>query len=333
MADWFGSVCILVQTSTGFKLKNLLHYLELGTLLRQFAGVRLGRLNQYLPRELSVKQLSQANYDANLPSIVLVTPSFNQVRFIGKTISSVLEQNYPLLKFVIQDACSKDGTEDVLKSFEDIRIDIRIEPDQGQADALNRGFANSRADIMAYLNSDDLFLPGTLHFVAQYFHDHQSVDVIYGNRLIIDERGMEIGRWILPGHDPRVLSFVDYLPQESMFWRRRIWERVGSKFDVGLQFALDWDLILRFLEAGAVFHHVPELFGVFRAHSGQKSQANFLTCGAKEMAAVRLSHGNPNLNLFHRMWIHARYLYRHVKVDTAWQTKQHLKTIVGLKKI
>ena len=315
----------MVQTSARFELKNLLHYSGLGTLLRQLAGVKLGRFNQYPPKEISVKQLRQANYDANLPSIVLVTPSFNQVKFVGETISSVIEQNYPLLQFVIQDACSKDGTEVVLKSFDETGIDIRIEPDQGQSDALNRGFANSTADIMAYLNSDDLLLPGTLRFVAQYFHDNPMVDVIYGNRLIIDEAGREIGRWILPGHDPQILRFVDYLPQESMFWRRRIWEQVGSKFDVHLQFALDWDLVLRFLEAGAVFHHVPELFGVFRAHRGQKSQANFLTCGAKEMAAVRLSHGHSNINTLHRMWIHACYLYRHVKVDAAWQAKQYLK--------
>lgn len=300
-------------------MKTLLSSLGLGTLLRQIAGVRLGRLHQYPPKDLSVRQLSQANHDANLPTIVLVTPSFNQSKFVGQTISSVREQHYPWLQYVIQDACSKDGTEGVLKSFANEGFDIRIEPDQGQADGLNRGFARTSADVMGYLNSDDLLLPGTLRFVAQYFHDNPSADVIYGNRLIIDELGREIGRWILPGHDPQVLRLVDYLPQESMFWRRRIWERVGGKFDESLQFAMDWELILRFLDARAVFHHVPELFGVFRAHGGQKSQANFVTRGAKEMATLRLRHGDKNLSRLQGILLHGQYLYRHVKIDSAWQ--------------
>lgn len=301
-------------------MKAVLSSLGLGTLLRQIAGIRLGRLHQYPPRVISVRPLSQTDRDVDLSGIALVTPSFNQAQYVGQTISSVREQHYLNLQYVIQDACSKDGTEGVLKSFDDTGFDIRIEPDQGQADALNRGFARTSAEIMGYLNSDDLLLPGTLRFVAQYFHDNPSVDVIYGNRLIIDELGQEIGRWILPGHDPQVLRFVDYVPQESMFWRRRIWERVGSKFDASLQFAMDWDLLLRFLDAGAVFHHVPELFGLFRVHGSQKSQADFVTHGAEEMAALRLRYGDKNLRFLHRQWIHSRYLYRHVKADAASQT-------------
>jgi glycosyltransferase involved in cell wall biosynthesis len=264
--------------------------------------------------------LSKSSNDLSLPIIALVTPSFNQAKFVGQTINSVKVQNYPRLKYVVQDACSMDGTAGVLKSFDDAGYDIRIEPDSGQADALNKGFARAPAEIMGYLNSDDLLLPGTLHFVAQYFHNNPSVDVIYGNRLIIDEFGQEIGRWILPGHDPQVLRFVDYVPQESMFWRRRIWEGVGAKFDSNLQFAMDWDLILRFEEAGAVFHHVPELFGVFRAHGGQKSQANFVTRGAKEMATLRFRYRDAKLSRLQRIWLHTQYLYRHVKVDATWQS-------------
>ena len=299
-------------------MKALLSSIGFGGLLRRIAGVGLGRLNQYHPKELSVKQLSNVGGITNFPVIALVTPSFKQVRYVRQTINSVIEQNYPKLQYVIQDACSKDGTETVLKSFDNEGFDIRIEPDQGQADALNRGFSRTSADIMAYLNSDDLLLPGTLHFVAQYFHNNPSVDVIYGNRLIVDELGHEIGRWILPEHDPQVLRFVDYVPQESMFWRRSIWERVGAKFDASLQFAMDWDLILRFLDSGAVFQHVPELFGIFRAHKNQKSQADFVALGAKEMAVLRLRHRDKNLSCFQRLWLHARYLYRHVKITSKW---------------
>lgn len=298
--------------------------LGLGTAVRRLLDIRMGRLHQYPPKPLSVLKVDVLGEHKALPRIALVTPSFNQAKFVGKTINSVREQHYQNLHYVIQDACSKDGTAEVLKLFQDAGFDIRIEPDQGQADALNKGFARTSADIMGYLNSDDLLLPGTLHFVAQYFHDNPSVDVIYGNRLIIDELGREVGRWILPGHDPQVLRFVDYVPQESMFWRRRIWEFTGSKFDASLQFAMDWDLILRFLDSRAVFHHVPELFGVFRVHGEQKSQANFVTCGAKEMAALRFRHGDASLSRLQRIWLHARYLYRHVKADAAWQAGRFL---------
>lgn len=305
-------------------MRTQLSALGIGVVARRLLGVRLGCLNQYPPKPLSMLKVNDLCEHTALPRIALVTPSFNQAKFVGQTINSVREQHYLNLHYVIQDACSKDGTEDVLKSFEDTGFDIRIESDRGQADALNRGFVRTSADIMGYLNSDDLLLPGTLYFVAQYFYDHPSVDVIYGNRLIIDELGLEIGRWILPGHDPQVLRFVDYVPQESMFWRRRIWEQVGATFDVNLQFAMDWDLILRFLDAGAVFHHVPELFGIFRVHSNQKSQANFVTLGVREMATLRLRHEDKNLNCVKKIFLHGRYIYRHVKADNAWQMEQKI---------
>lgn len=299
-------------------MKTLISALGIGTVIKRALGIRLGRLYQYPPQPLSVKQLDYVDNDQNLPTISLVTPSFNQAKFIGKTINSIKEQHYPKLQYIIQDACSKDGTEDIIKSFSDDGFDICIEPDQGQADALNKGFSRTSADIMCYLNSDDLLLPGTLHFIARYFSDTPSVDVIYGNRLIIDASGNEIGRWILSGHDSQVLRSVDYIPQETMFWRRRVWERVGAKFDENLQFAMDWELILRFLDAGAVFHHVPELFGIFRAHGAQKSQANFSARGAKEMTALRLRYGSKNLNSLQRILLHGRYLYQHVKADSAF---------------
>lgn len=290
----------------------------LGTLLRRLLGVRLGRLHQYPPRPLSVSRIDARADDSNLPCISLVTPSFNHARFIGETIQSVVGQAYPHLQYVVQDACSTDGTADVLRHFRGERVDIRVEPDHGQADALNRGFAHTTGEVMGYLNSDDLLLPGALHFVGCYFRDNPSVDVIYGNRLIINEDGLEIGRWILPGHDSLVLRFVDYVPQESMFWRRRIWDRAGGCFDPNLHFALDWDLILRFIDAGAVFHHLPALFGVFRVHGKQKSQADFVARGAREMANLRSRHLDPDMGRTSLAAHHWRYLSKHRRADTAF---------------
>lgn len=291
----------------------------LGSKLRCVLGIRLGRLRQYPPKALSMERIDVSTADHALPCISIVTPSFNQVKFVGKTINSILEQGYQALQYVVQDACSTDGTAHVLESFVRKGVCVRIERDKGQADALNLGFAHTSGEVMAYLNSDDLFLPGTLRFVGSYFRDNPSVDVIYGNRLIIDEDGLEIGRWILPGHDPQLLKFIDYVPQESMFWRRRIWDRVGGRVDTNLHFALDWDLILRFVEAGAVFQHVPSLFGVFRVHEKQKSQADFVVRGAGEMAALRHRYAGMETRCLDRFVYHWRYLSKHRQADAAFE--------------
>ncbi|WP_158904625.1 glycosyltransferase family 2 protein [Burkholderia sp. L27(2015)] len=301
-------------------MRALLSALGLGVLGRRMLGIRLGRLYQHPPCPLSINRLAKTGDDDNLPLISLVTPSFNQAQFVGKTLESVVGQEYANLQYVVQDAMSGDGTAEVLRPYAGRGVDIRIEADRGQADALNRGFARTSGEIMGYLNSDDMLLPGALHLVGRYFRDHPSVDVVYGNRLIIDENGLEVGRWVLPGHDSQILGFVDYVPQESMFWRRSIWDDVGARFDANLQFAMDWDLILRFIDIGAVFHHLPELFGVFRAHGSQKSQANFLTRGTNEMADLRRRHSRKDMGRIRRAVLHWRYLSRHRQADAAFKT-------------
>lgn len=245
----------------------------------------------------------------------VVTPSFNQVQFVAQAVNSVLAQTYPQLEYIVQDAQSTDGSADVLRTYTGQRITVRIEPDEGQADALNRGFAQTTGEIMAYLNSDDLLLPGILLRVGAYFRDHPEVDVIYGNRLIVNEHNQEIGRWVLPGHDPELLRYIDYVPQECMFWRRRAWNKAGGQFDRQLQFAMDWDLILRFIHSGAVFRHVPELFGIFRVHSSQKTQSSFRTRGLNEIQQLKVRYGGSAIPPLRRWLHHGLYLYAHRQAD------------------
>lgn len=261
---------------------------------------------------------------AHLPSIVIVTPSFNQAQYIPKTIESVIGQSYPNLQYIVQDSVSTDGTVDFLLGLQHRDCAVHIEKDGGQADALNRGFARTHSEVMAYINSDDMYLPGTLHAVGSFFATHPDVDVIYGNRLVIDEADLEIGRWILPGHDETVIRNIDYVPQETMFWRRRIWNEVGACFDEDLHFAMDWDLILRFMSAGAVISHVPELFGLFRVHGRQKTQADYYSIGLKEVMELRRRYANPCSHGWILPVRHASYLIRHKKLDRAFS-----KSIVG----
>jgi hypothetical protein len=136
-------------------------------------------------------------------------------------------------------------------------------------------------------------LPGTLAFVARYFETHPDVDVLYGNRLMIDENDGHIGSWILPAHDDTALTLADYVPQETLFWRRRIWDAAGGGVDPTFKFALDWDLLLRFRGAGAKIVHVPRFLGAFRVHDEQKTVAEEAR-GAVECDVIRQRvHGRP----------------------------------------
>ena len=146
---------------------------------------------------------------------------------------------------------------------------------------------------MAYLNSDDLLLPGSLAYVARYFAAHPEVDVIYGQRVMVDEHDRQIGIWVLPPHDDEELALLDFVPQETLFWRRSAWEAAGAHVDASLSFAMDWDLLLRFRESGARIVRVPRFLGAFRVHEDQKT-ANWFDQALIECEALRLRvHGRP----------------------------------------
>jgi glycosyltransferase involved in cell wall biosynthesis len=211
---------------------------------------------------------------ASLPVISIVTPSFNQGRFLERTLRSVLEQDYPRLEFIVQDGGSTDETAAILDRYRSALTSVESRADRGQAHAINLGFQRATGEILAYLNSDDLMLPGALRYVARFFHTHPEIDVVYGHRVVIDEQDAEIGRWVLPPHTETVFYWNDYVPQETLFWRRRIWARLGAGLDEDLHFALDWDLLLRLHRAGARFARLPRFLGAFRIHAEQKTTAH-----------------------------------------------------------
>jgi hypothetical protein len=140
---------------------------------------------------------------------------------------------------------------------------------------------------MGYLNSDDLLLPGSLHYIARYFNQHPDVDVVYGQRVIIDEYDAEIGRWVLPAHDDEVLSWADYVPQETLFWRQSSWQKIGGMLDESFRFAVDWDLLIRLRDSGASMRRLPRFLGAFRVHPHQKTSAQMEEIGISEMDRIR----------------------------------------------
>jgi glycosyltransferase involved in cell wall biosynthesis len=251
--------------------------------------------------------------------ISIVTPSLNQARFLGQTIRSVLGQGYPRLEYIVQDAGSTDGTQEILEQYRPRLHHCAVESDSGQADAINRGFAHATGQIMAYLNSDDLLLPGALAYVARYFERHPDVDVVYGHRVVVNDDGLEVGRWVLPRHKDAVLSWADYVPQETLYWRRRLWEGDGIRLDEESRFALDWNLMLQFRDAGARIVRLPRFLGCFRVHGEQKTSAQIDTAGKREMARIReREHGRRVSNDEIRRNIRG-YMMRHVALHKLYR--------------
>lgn len=286
--------------------------------VRSWTRPRIGILKHYEPKPVIVpaRYLDVVPpYPA--PTISIVTPSYQQGRFIDRTLYSVVSQEYPALEYVVQDGGSTDETIAVLRRFEPRLSSWASERDGGQADAINRGFARTSGEIMAWLNSDDLLLPGALAYVARYFAEHPEVDVVYGQRIMVDDGDAQIGAWILPRHDDRALTLADYVPQETLFWRRRIWEAAGGSVDPSFTFALDWDLLLRFRAAGATMVRLPRFLGAFRVHPEQKTTVDD-AIGQRECDRLRERiHGRP-LTIAEVLAGLRPYLARHIVVHD-WQ--------------
>lgn len=189
---------------------------------------RLGRLRQHAPRPARWPRPVPIDRSGPWPSISLVTPCRNGARWLERTLASALDQGYPALEYRVQDGASTDATAAILARYRDRLSGVDSQPDRGQAEAINRGFAGTSGEVMGWLNADDLLLPGALACVGRYLARNPDVDVVYGHRILIDEDDREIGRWVLPRHDDGVLRLADFVPQETLFWRRGLWERTGA---------------------------------------------------------------------------------------------------------
>jgi glycosyltransferase involved in cell wall biosynthesis len=243
--------------------------------LRRRLTPPLGHLRaQYEPRELRVpRSYLRETAPRPAPAISIVVPSLNYGHYLQATLDSLLDQRYPELELIVADGGSEDETLELLEREGDRLAHVHGGPDSGQAAAINKGLDGSSGEILAWINADDLLLPGALAHVARYFDRNPDVDLVYGNRVLIDERGRDVGVWVTPRHGLDSLRWFDFIPQETAFWRRDIWERVGG-IDTSFDYGFDWDLFLRFHEAGAKIRRLPRFLGAFRQHDDQKTRRN-----------------------------------------------------------
>lgn len=213
----------------------------------------------------------------DLPRISIVTPSYNQGQFIEETIQSVLSQNYPNLEYIIIDGGSTDNTIDIIKKYESQIAYWVSEPDRGQTHAINKGLSRATGEILAYLNSDDYYLPGTLFKVAEHFRQFPQTDLLHGRCRYVNQQGKKIGAQF-----GKIKTFEEIIDlwgvwwnrqqfvQPEVFWTKRMGDRVGA-FNESLYFVMDYDYWCRILLAGGQVGAIDQELSCFRLTDTQKS--------------------------------------------------------------
>ena len=210
-------------------------------------------------------------YKPSRPLVSIVMPTRNHAHFIRESIDSVLSQSYDNVELLVMDGASTDNTVEILKSYGE-RIRWISEPDKGQADAINKGMALLNGEILAYLNSDDILLPGALETAVTYFNDHPECDMVYGNADYIDVNGVVTGAYKAADYSFERLMQDCCVCQPAAFWRRRIAQRIGP-FDVSMQTAMDYEYWLRMATSGAIIQHTDNKFAQSRLHEDAKTLA------------------------------------------------------------
>lgn len=205
------------------------------------------------------------------PKITIVTPSYNQANFLERTILSVINQNYPNLEYIIIDGGSTDGSVEIIKKYEKHLTYWVSEKDNGQSDALNKGFAKATGDILSYLNSDDMYLLNTFNTVADTFIKINMADIIYGHSLIINGKDELIRNCVaLPFKLKEYLNDVFSVPQPSTFWRRNVYDNVGG-FNTNNHTCMDAEFFAYAGVLGFNFYRINKVLSKFRIHEGSKT--------------------------------------------------------------
>ena len=229
--------------------------------------------------------MGQLKIPMTLPKITIVTPSFNQVNFLERTISSVLDQNYSNLEYIIIDGGSTDGSVEIIKKYEKYLSYWVSEKDEGQSQAINKGLKKATGEWVAWQNSDDIFYPGTFYSLADAVRKNNHPSLIIGNMNLIDEQNHIINnlKYVTPTYQS-LLSEGMVLTNQAAFWRTGVHEKIGY-LNEGLHYGFDYEWFLRLLQFTQAIH-VNQTWGGLRMHLQTKT-SQFQELFDQEYAQIR----------------------------------------------
>lgn len=236
------------------------------------------------PYRPSAKPANALDY----PKLTIVTPSYNQVQYLERTILSVLNQNYPNLEYFIMDGGSTDGSLDIIKKYEPYLAGWVSEKDKGQTDAINKGFRRATGDYVAFQNSDDVFAPNALLCVAEAWRKAPATDVFFGDMYITDEEDVILEEMRAPDFSVECHIYEGMqVFNQSLFIRRERLIQFGM-LDESLRFVIDYEIVARLgVQPGMRFRHVNGFWGGFRVQPDAKSSTIAATVGLQEHKLVR----------------------------------------------
>lgn len=228
------------------------------------------------------------------PTISIITPSFNQARYLPKTIESVLTQDYPNMEYILMDGGSTDGSLEIIQNYADRLAYWESNPDRGQTDAINKGFARATGKYLAWLNSDDVYKPGAISEAVDFLEKHPEVAMVYGDCTFIDAQDREIGRFPAAQTDVhRLRRGYVHIPQQASFFRADLWRKVGP-LDPSFYFAMDYDLWVRLAKEAPLIYQPGRVWASFRLHGDAKTIAADDRCWP-EMLRVHYREGGHRL--------------------------------------
>ena len=257
------------------------------------------------------------------PLVSIVTPTLNQAGFIEATLRSVMGQTYPSVEHIVVDGGSTDGTQEILAQYENrYNLSWSSRPDSGMYQAINRGFAAARGEVLAYLNSDDLYLPWTIETIVHRLQQDRGADVVYGDALLVDEFTRQARIVFQPPFSKVFLLRTGFLVQPTVFWRRFAYEAVDG-FQERFRFVGDLDFFIRMSDRYR-FAKVDEILAVERRHPAAKTSASIVDV-LSEARHVRSLHdrGGRTTRRFSNLRDRARgWLWRRMywaKFIAAWR--------------
>ncbi|HRJ57534.1 MAG TPA: glycosyltransferase family 2 protein [Anaerolineales bacterium] len=226
--------------------------------------------------------------------VSIITPSFNQAKYLEQTIRSVLSQDHPHIEYIVMDGASTDGSVDTIEKYADELTYWESQKDNGQADAINKGFARASGDIIAWLNSDDFYLPGTVSAAVKIFDENPDVVLVYGNMLAVDENGATFNTLTYKQLTLEDLLCFQIIGQPAVFMRRSALQKT-SGLDLSFHFLLDHLLWIQIAKHGRILH-VDQTWAAARYHAEAKNRAKAAEFGREAFRILDVVEKDQSLS-------------------------------------